>query len=68
MKTHIKQASNEVINYYNQYSVIRHLEDNYNLEVDDYKRVAAKIFDAAMLRRQETDAGELCEAMIIHRS
>jgi hypothetical protein len=38
-------ASNQVINYYNQYSPIKLLENNYSLEFDDYKRVAAKIFD-----------------------
>ena len=49
-------ASNQVINYYNHYSPIKLLEDNYRLEFDDYKRVAAKIFDPAILRRQENDA------------
>ncbi len=49
-------ASNQVISYYNQYSPIKLLEDNYHLEFDDYKRVAAKIFDPAILRRQENNA------------
>ena len=48
-------ASNQVISYYNQYLPIKLLEDNYSLEFDDYKRVAANIFDAAILRRQEND-------------
>jgi hypothetical protein len=51
------EASNQVINYYNQYSPIKLLEGNYQLEFDDYKRVAAKIFDPAILRRQENDEG-----------
>ena len=49
------EASNQVINYYNQYSPIKLLEGNYQLEFDDYKRVAAKIFDPAILRRQENN-------------
>jgi hypothetical protein len=49
------EASNQVINYYNQYSPIKLLENNYSLEFDDYKRVAAKIFDPAILRRQENN-------------
>jgi hypothetical protein len=51
------EASNQVINYYNQYSPIKLLEGNYQLEFDDYKRVAAKILDPAILRRQENDEG-----------
>ena len=51
------EASNQVINYYNQYSPIKLLEGNYQLEFDDYKRVAAKIFDPTILRRQENDDG-----------
>jgi hypothetical protein len=50
------EASNQVISYYNQYSPIKLLEDNYHLEFDDYKRVAAKIFDPAILRRQENNS------------
>ncbi len=45
--------------YYNQFSQVRLLEDNYNREVDNYKLVAAKIFDPAILRRQENDLGEI---------
>jgi len=50
------QVSKQVITYYNQYSPVKLLEDNYHLEFDDYKRVAAKIFDPAILRRQENNA------------
>ncbi|HYK46032.1 MAG TPA: hypothetical protein VEV83_12725 [Parafilimonas sp.] len=52
-------ASNQVINYYNHYSPIKLLEDNYRLEFDDYKRVAAKIFDPAILRRQENGVSDI---------
>jgi hypothetical protein len=51
------EASKRIITYYNQYSQIKLLENNYSLEFDDYKRVAAKIFEPVILRRQENDAG-----------
>ncbi len=53
------EASNKIMGYYNQFSPVRLLEDNYNREFDNYKRVAAKIFDPAILRRQENDLGEI---------
>ncbi len=52
-------ASNQIINYYNQFSPVRLLEGNYNSEFDNYKRVAARIFDPAILRRQETPSGDI---------
>jgi len=53
------EASNNIMDYYNQFSPVRLLEDNYNHEFDDYKRVAAKIFDPGILRRQENDLSEI---------
>jgi hypothetical protein len=53
------EASNNIMAYYNQFSTVRLLEANYNLEFDNYKRVAAKIFDPAILRRQENELGEI---------
>ncbi len=47
------ETSKQVITYYNQYSPVKLLEDNYQLEFDDYKQVAAKIFNPAILKRQE---------------
>lgn len=38
---------------------MRLLEENYFVEFDNYKRVAAKIFEPAILRRQENDLGEI---------
>ncbi len=52
-------ASNKIMGYYNQFSPVRLLEDNYNREFDNYKRVAAKIFDPYILRRQENNIGEI---------
>ncbi len=52
-------ASNNIMGYYNQLSQIRLLEDNYNHEFDNYKRVGAKIFDPGILRRQEASNGEI---------
>ena len=52
-------ASNNITGYYAQFSQIRLMEDNYNHEFDNFKRVAAKIFDPAILRRQEGNDGEI---------
>lgn len=52
-------ASNNITGYYSQFSQIRLMEDNYNHEFDNFKRVAAKIFDPAILRRQEGAEGEI---------
>ncbi len=51
------EASNKIMNYYNQFSLLRLLEANYNQEFDNFKKSAAKILDPGILRRQETDKG-----------
>ncbi len=53
------EASNKIMNYYNQFSLLRLLEDNYNHEFDNYKIIAAKVLDPGVLRKQETDKGEI---------
>jgi hypothetical protein len=53
------QASNKIMGYYNQFFGIRLLEDNYNHEFDNFKNIAAKILDPAILRRQESDNGNI---------
>ena len=53
------ETSDKVMGYYNRFSQIRLLEDNYNHEFDNFKRVAAKIFDPFILRRQENNIGEI---------
>ena len=53
------ESSNKIMGYYNQLSVIRLLEDNYNHEFDNYKRTGAKILDPGILRRQEKDDGRI---------
>ena len=53
------ETSNKIMGYYNQLSLIRLLEDNYNHEFDNYKRIAAKILDPGILRNQETDDGQI---------
>jgi hypothetical protein len=35
------------------------MEDNYNHEFDNFKHIAAKILDPAILRRQEADNGNI---------
>ncbi|MEO6253484.1 MAG: hypothetical protein ABIO79_09275 [Ferruginibacter sp.] len=53
------EASNNIMGYYNQFSWIRLLEDNYNHEFDNFKHIAAKILDPVILRRQEADKGNI---------
>jgi len=53
------EASNNIMGYYNHFALIRLMEDNYNHEFDNYKKVGAKILDPAILRRQEKDNGEI---------
>ena len=53
------ESSNKIMEYYNQLAPIRLLEDNYNHEFDNFKKVGAKILDPGILRRQETDKGEI---------
>ncbi len=52
-------SSNKIMEYYNQLSWIRLLEDNYNHEFDNFKKIGAKILDPAILRKQEGDKGEI---------
>ena len=53
------ESSDKIMSYYNQFSPIRLLEDNFNHEFDNYKRIAAKILDPGILRRQEDSNGEI---------
>lgn len=53
------EASDKIMGYYNQFTLIHLMEDNYNHEFDNYKRVAAGIFDPGILRRQEGTDGEI---------
>jgi len=53
------EASNNIMGYYNQFSWIRLLEDNYNHEFDNFKHIAAKILDPVILRKQEADKGNI---------
>ncbi len=51
------EASNQIIDYYNHFSPIKLLENNYDREFSEYEHVAALIFDPEILRRQESNTG-----------
>jgi hypothetical protein len=51
------ESSNKIMGYYNQFSLVELLEDNYNHEFDNFKRTGAKILDPGILRKQEDDLG-----------
>jgi hypothetical protein len=53
------EASNQIIDYYNHFSPIKLLENNYDWEFSEYEHVAAQIFDPAILRRQESNTGAI---------
>lgn len=52
-------CSNQIMGYYGQFSQIRLLEDNYNHEFDNFKKVAARIFEPGIMRKQENAEGEI---------
>ena len=52
-------ASNNIMGYYNRLSQIRLLEDNYNHEFNNFKIIAARILDPAVLRANESHEGEI---------
>ena len=51
------EAANNIMSYYSILPFIRQLEDIYNSEFTEYKRVAAKIFDPAIFRKNEAISG-----------
>ena len=54
-----KDASNRIMGYYNLFTQVRLLENNYNMEFNNYKQVGAKILNAGILRRQEAERGAI---------
>lgn len=48
-------ASNSIMAYYNQFTLLNLLQANYNKEFDNYKLIAGKIFDPVTMRNQEDD-------------
>lgn len=53
------EASNRIMGYYNLFTQIRLLENNFTTEFNNYKLVGAKVLDPGILRRQETDSGKI---------
>jgi hypothetical protein len=51
------EVSNEIMAYYENVPYMRQLEDLYTEEFSSYKKVAAQVFEPAILRRLEGDAG-----------
>lgn len=50
-------SSKHIMGYYGQFPQIRLLEDNYNHEFDNFKKLAAKIFEPGIMRKQENAEG-----------
>ena len=53
------ETSNKITYYYGQFSPLRMLENNYILEFDNYKKVAARILDPMVLRSAELEDGSI---------
>lgn len=58
------EISNRIASYYGQFSTLRLLEDNYNNEFNNYKLVAGRILDPAVLRSAEQDDGTIVRTEI----
>ena len=52
-------ASNKIMAYYNSMGFIRHLEALYFQEFEEYKRIAAKVFEPGVFRMMEEPDGEV---------
>jgi len=52
-------AANNIMSYYGILPFIRQLEDIYNNEFTEYKRVAAKLFEPAVFRKTEGSSGRI---------
>lgn len=55
-------ASNKIMGYYGSLQFIRHLEDLYFREFDEYKKIASKIFEPSILRSMELADGIISRA------
>jgi len=47
------KTSSKIMSYYTHFPWLRGMEENFNREFDDFKRIASKIFDPAVFRKQE---------------
>ena len=55
-------CSNKIMEYYGSFPLIRLLEENYNNEFLDFRRISSKILDPGLLRRQEMADGEIARS------
>jgi hypothetical protein len=53
------EASNKIMAYYSQFTLLYMLQENYNREFDTYKLIAGKIFDPVTMRNQEGEEGNI---------
>ena len=56
-------ASNKIMTYYEKFPLIRLLESVNETEFNEYKKVAAKIFDPAVFIKMEGEKGEIKRTM-----
>ena len=57
-------TSDKIMAYYDKVQQIRQVEDIYGAEFNEYKRVAAKVFDPAVFREMEQSDGSIARTSV----
>ena len=52
-------TSNKIMTYYEKFPTIRLLESSNEIEFNEYKKIASKIFDPAVFIKMEEDSGQI---------
>ena len=56
------ECSNRIMEYYDKFPLLRLLEENYNAEFLDYRRIASKIVDPDIFHKQENSNGDIIKS------
>lgn len=51
---HSQETANMIMAYYNRLPLLKQLEDNYSIEFTEYKKIAVRIFDPVVFRKNES--------------
>ena len=56
------ECSNRIMEYYDKFPLLRLLEENYNAEFLDYRRIGSKIVDPGIFHKQENSNGDIIKS------
>lgn len=56
------ETAGKIMSYYTMFPWLRGMEENFNREFDDFKKIASKIFDPAVFRKQEDEIGNIVKS------